>query len=186
MLWSPVGAPAGVPGPRRNADECDAGWFAPVATRRRPICGALRAPSLRFAVFPGGTTPGTPGWDAYPRCPSATALVRGSPSRPCARLGLMVCPDTSVGRLSVRSSSVVRGWRHLQPAGNSHACPPTSGPETRPPRCRRVRRQPSRELPAAVRSAGHWTHTGPSPVLAGSPRWAGGGLPGRGVLSAAR
>jgi len=26
---------AGVPGPRRSADECDAGWFAPVATRRR-------------------------------------------------------------------------------------------------------------------------------------------------------
>ncbi len=35
VLWSPVGAPAGVPGPRRNADDCDAGWFAPVATRRR-------------------------------------------------------------------------------------------------------------------------------------------------------
>jgi hypothetical protein len=28
---------AGVPGPRRNADECDAGWFAPVATRRRSM-----------------------------------------------------------------------------------------------------------------------------------------------------
>lgn len=30
-------ATAGVPGPRRNADDCDAGWFAPVATRRRPV-----------------------------------------------------------------------------------------------------------------------------------------------------
>jgi hypothetical protein len=29
------GTVAGVPGPRRSADECDAGWFAPVATRRR-------------------------------------------------------------------------------------------------------------------------------------------------------
>src|ERR1700753_3907158 len=33
------GTAAGVPGPRRNADECDAGWFAPVATRRRSISG---------------------------------------------------------------------------------------------------------------------------------------------------
>jgi len=41
VLWSPVGAPAGVPGPRRNADECDAGWFAPVATRRRPMFADL-------------------------------------------------------------------------------------------------------------------------------------------------
>src|SRR5262249_15983917 len=31
------GTIAGVPGPRRSADECDAGWFAPVATRRRPF-----------------------------------------------------------------------------------------------------------------------------------------------------
>src|SRR5579859_3721586 len=31
------GTVAGVPGPRRSADECDAGWFAPVATRRRPF-----------------------------------------------------------------------------------------------------------------------------------------------------
>src|ERR1700733_9799932 len=30
------GTVAGVPGPRRSADERDAGWFAPVATRRRP------------------------------------------------------------------------------------------------------------------------------------------------------
>src|SRR5215831_9241988 len=31
------GTVAGVPGPRRSADERDAGWFAPVATRRRPF-----------------------------------------------------------------------------------------------------------------------------------------------------
>src|SRR5262245_6575613 len=31
------GTAAGVPGPRRNADDCDAGWFAPVATLRRPL-----------------------------------------------------------------------------------------------------------------------------------------------------
>ncbi len=41
---------AGVPGPRRNADDRDAGWFAPVATRRRP----------NFAAFRGGF--------AMPRC----------------------------------------------------------------------------------------------------------------------
>jgi hypothetical protein len=61
VLWSPVGAPAGVPGPRRNADECDAGWFAPVATRRRPN---LRRPLglLRYGsrCFSGGIPPGPP------------------------------------------------------------------------------------------------------------------------------
>ncbi len=31
------GTVAGVPGPRRSADDRDAGWFAPVATRRRPF-----------------------------------------------------------------------------------------------------------------------------------------------------
>src|SRR6202034_994493 len=52
---------AGVPGPRRNADDRDAGWFAPVATRRRPIFAALCAasPMARSAV-PGGRPPGTP------------------------------------------------------------------------------------------------------------------------------
>src|SRR6516162_8436992 len=60
VLWSPVGAPAGVPGPRRNADECDAGWFAPVATRRRPIFVGLWPTSLWLAVFPGGIPPGAP------------------------------------------------------------------------------------------------------------------------------
>jgi hypothetical protein len=70
VLWSPVGAPAGVPGPRRNADECDAGWFAPVATRRRPIFADF---SVGFAmargVFPGG----------YPRSPP---VVLPSPAAP--------------------------------------------------------------------------------------------------------
>src|SRR5580693_2797589 len=52
---------AGVPGPRRNADDRDAGWFAPVATRRRPIFAALCAASLWLAVLsPGGRPPGTP------------------------------------------------------------------------------------------------------------------------------
>src|SRR6266571_4319203 len=41
------GTVAGVPGPRRSADECDAGWFAPVATRRRSIFSA----SLRYSVL---------------------------------------------------------------------------------------------------------------------------------------
>src|SRR5215472_4587648 len=36
------GTVAGVPGPRRSADECDAGWFAPVATRRRSMSRVLR------------------------------------------------------------------------------------------------------------------------------------------------
>src|SRR6516164_8891087 len=52
VLWSPVGAPAGVPGPRRNADDCDAGWFAPVATRRRAVFGALWAPSPWLPIPP--------------------------------------------------------------------------------------------------------------------------------------
>jgi hypothetical protein len=62
VLWSPVGAPAGVPGPRRNADECDAGWFAPVATRRRPIFGGFWPTSPRLAAFPRGVSP-APGAD---------------------------------------------------------------------------------------------------------------------------
>src|SRR5215470_3228035 len=60
VLWSPVGAPAGVPGPRRNADECDAGWFAPVATRRRPIFVGLWPTSPWLAVLFRGDTPRTP------------------------------------------------------------------------------------------------------------------------------
>jgi hypothetical protein len=54
---------AGVPGPRRNADDRDAGWFAPVATRRRPIFAALCAASRGArGAFPGGRPPGPPAW----------------------------------------------------------------------------------------------------------------------------
>jgi len=60
VLWSPVGAPAGVPGPRRNADDCDAGWFAPVATRRRPVFAALGGFALARSSCPGGRPPGAP------------------------------------------------------------------------------------------------------------------------------
>src|SRR5215472_6941447 len=60
VLWSPVGAPAGVPGPRRNADECDAGWFAPVATRRRPIFVGLWPTSPWLAVLFRGDTARSP------------------------------------------------------------------------------------------------------------------------------
>src|SRR5580704_8768218 len=53
VLWSPAGAPiAGVPGPRRSADECDAGWFAPVATRRRSMFGGRRRPPSRKLAVP--------------------------------------------------------------------------------------------------------------------------------------
>ena len=51
---------AGVPGPRRNADERDAGWFAPVATRRRPNFAAFLAASHGSPCFPGVTTPRNP------------------------------------------------------------------------------------------------------------------------------
>jgi len=81
VLWSPVGAPAGVPGPRRNADDCDAGWFAPVATRRRPIFGALSGRLRRGSQSPpGGRPPGTPRWGA-----TAAVLPLGPRSRAGAR-----------------------------------------------------------------------------------------------------
>src|SRR5437868_455047 len=48
---------AGVPGPRRNADECDAGWFAPVATRRRLVLRALGPFAEGSQCFPGGIPP---------------------------------------------------------------------------------------------------------------------------------
>src|SRR5579875_4177144 len=47
------GTVAGVPGPRRNADECDAGWFAPVATRRRSLFRCRWHLHRRLAVPPG-------------------------------------------------------------------------------------------------------------------------------------
>jgi hypothetical protein len=85
VLWSPVGAPAGVPGPRRNADDCDAGWFAPVATRRRPIFGALWAPSRWLAVSPGGTTPRNPPMGCRVR--SAPSFGPGAGRVPCGPEG---------------------------------------------------------------------------------------------------
>src|SRR5580700_520698 len=50
------GTTAGVPGPRRSADECDAGWFAPVATRRRSMFGPssqCSRPTCRSTFGPG-------------------------------------------------------------------------------------------------------------------------------------
>ena len=173
VLWSPVGAPAGVPGPRRNADDCDAGWFAPVATRRRPIFGALQAPSPWLAVSSrGDDPPEPPGWDAYPVGRQLRPWCVGPLAAPWS-LGLMVCPDTSVGAAvcTFKQRCARLEGTHSPPEILTRA--PTSGPETRPPRCRRVRRQPSRELPAAVRPAGHWPHTGPSPRAGGIPALGG-------------
>ena len=56
------GTVAGVPGPRRSADECDAGWFAPVATRRRSMSGAFGPADRGLAVLPQGETP----WNPHP------------------------------------------------------------------------------------------------------------------------
>src|SRR6202167_3259084 len=57
-------AAAGVPGPRRNADDRDAGWFAPVATRRRPNFAGLSgaASLLARSVGPGDDPPEPPEW----------------------------------------------------------------------------------------------------------------------------
>ncbi len=49
------GTTAGVPGPRRNADECDAGWFAPVATRRRSMLGLFGPSPKARSIFPEDT-----------------------------------------------------------------------------------------------------------------------------------
>src|ERR1700683_1114793 len=63
---------AGVPGPRRNADDRDAGWFAPVAPRRRPIFAALCAASpMARSACPGGRPPGGP--------PAARAALAAPP-----------------------------------------------------------------------------------------------------------
>src|SRR5215469_6365655 len=67
------GTDAGVPGPRRSADECDAGWFAPVATRRRSMIGGLRPPHQRLAVSVRGETPRSP--------PQATACLAAACER---------------------------------------------------------------------------------------------------------
>ena len=106
VLWSPVGAPAGVPGPRRNADECDAGWFAPVATRRRPLLADF---SVGFAmargIFPGG----------HPRTPCRPLLAAAPPPglHPGARCALrrprawLVAPPRVGGRGRVALPSAV-------------------------------------------------------------------------------
>ena len=89
VLWSPVGAPAGVPGPRRNADDCDAGWFAPVATRRRSIFSAFQAPSPWLAVSPGGRPPEPPDG---PPAPQAFTCGPGSGRHPCGPEGRLRAP----------------------------------------------------------------------------------------------
>jgi hypothetical protein len=136
VLWSPVGAPAGVPGPRRNADDCDAGWFAPVATRRRPIFVAFQAPSPWLAVSPGGTIlpggrpPGAPRWGVSRGRPPLTARSPGGlPLRPGGPLG---SPEPAGCRAPSRpespsrfSLSLLRDPRHLQCLDNSvpsHTC----------------------------------------------------------------
>jgi hypothetical protein len=85
VLWSPVGAPAGVPGPRRNADECDAGWFAPVATRRRPN---LRRLSGAFAKGSQSPRADDPRWVlGHASPPLAVQPLVGAPRAPEGRFG---------------------------------------------------------------------------------------------------
>src|ERR1700684_500771 len=82
---------AGVPGPRRHADDRDAGWFAPVATRRRPIFAATCAASrLARSAFPGGRPPGTPRVAPWALPGLAVGLVPaggGARRWPCSRWG---------------------------------------------------------------------------------------------------
>ena len=57
------GTDAGVPGPRRSADECDAGWFAPVATRRRSLfSSACSQPGNRLTRSCGTRRSRSPSW----------------------------------------------------------------------------------------------------------------------------
>jgi hypothetical protein len=184
VLWSPVGAPAGVPGPRRNADDCDAGWFAPVATRRRPMLDP-------FGASPGARNPSR--GDDPPEPPDGTPTPVGRSLQPwfvglfsaIGRLGLMVCLDIIVGWLSVRSGSVIRGWKASRAPRNSHACPPTSGLEPAAQvavECVSSQSQTARRC-GCRRVSGR--ATGPS-SRPGDPARGGRQLPGRGVLSAAR
>jgi len=135
-----------------------------VCPRSHPASPYLRRPSGAFASarsFPrGGRPPGTPGWDAYPVGRQLRPWCVGPLAAPWS-LGLMVCPDTSVGAAvcTFKQRCARLEGTHSPPEILTRA--PTSGPETRPPRCRRVHRQPSRELPAAVRPAGHWHRTLP-------------------------
>ena len=158
VLWSPVGAPAGVPGPRRNADDCDAGWFAPVATRRRSIFGAFQAPSPWLAVSPRGDDPpeppdGSPAPQAFTcgpgsgrhpcgpegRCGARNLLAAGTPPAPIplplprslgsGAPGHLRCPDNSVAAHSVRSPRHGRAPTSAEPA-TGHMCPAESGAAT--------------------------------------------------------
>src|SRR5579859_165179 len=98
VLWSPVGAPAGVPGPRRNADDCDAGWFAPVATRRRPMLRPFGPSPGARSICPGGDPPepptGVAGWGDL-----AVSARGGDP------------PEPPLGCWLGRSRSICPGWR---------------------------------------------------------------------------
>ena len=82
VLWSPVGAPAGVPGPRRNADDCDAGWFAPVATRRRSSSAPFRRLRHGSQYLPGGRPPGAPRWVPSPAGVHLRPRLWSAPLRP--------------------------------------------------------------------------------------------------------
>src|ERR1700733_10745236 len=88
---------AGVPGPRRNADDRDAGWFAPVATRRRPIFAALCAASRWLAAPFGGTTPRNP--------PRGSLAVAASRRWPCTgRIAVGLVAITLGGHFLTRRS----------------------------------------------------------------------------------
>src|SRR5580700_2077653 len=114
VLWSPAGAPiAGVPGPRRSADECDAGWFAPVATRRRSMFGGLRPPSHRLAVLQTSASLYARGF-LSPRLRLAVS-ARGDPPTTAARLYAAIYEDSAVAQSGRRSRS--RLLAKLRPAG---------------------------------------------------------------------
>src|SRR5579859_1246831 len=125
VLWSPVGAPAGVPGPRRNADDCDAGWFAPVATRRRPMLGPLPGASPMARSIPRGDDPPNPPEPPYARPPPG-GLADGSQyppgGRPPEPPGAALCPAPSRGP---------RRWLAVSPGGTTPRTPrsrPMPGP----------------------------------------------------------
>jgi hypothetical protein len=150
VLWSPVGAPAGVPGPRRNADDCDAGWFAPVATRRRPNARPLRGLASGSRCLPGGTTPRNPPMGRHLRNASSCGPGGGRvPSRPG---GPLEGPGTC---------------RHTGPAPPPHR-PGTCGPHFG----RRWLTTPARNLRAGAGPAsagrhcprGRWRPGSPEPV----------------------
>jgi hypothetical protein len=193
VLWSPVGAPAGVPGPRRNADDCDAGWFAPVATRRRPIFGAFQAPSPWLAVSPrGDDPPEPPAWGGHPaRPPLEAQALGGSPCGPEGRFGFPgTCwlqgpvpprnpsrffPLAALGRPATRGvwtalSEATRAQPDAVRAGESsngragRLCPETAAGGVGAEFCLRLGHPRSAPAPAVVCAAG-------------------GGLAGHGILS---